>query len=249
MNTILFDIAVYLVTKLNEIINRLNNTYTKQQVNNVRDNLVADITAIETDLAGNYYTKTEIDSMLSGYLQLSSASAQTITGDIIFSGGISMTRDLDMKGNDIRNTERLYVNELYSYNNGDVTVKSTQFTVYDIDIVGHAVINPGGIANQGSLTVKGNLDHSVGDITSDGNITTTGNVSSTFVVTDGIRTDGIQFGSNSGPQIIYGSGSPTLDNPEAPRGSLYLNSSATNGTDAAWVSTQSGEDTVWHDLD
>jgi formylmethanofuran dehydrogenase subunit C len=260
MNTIIYDIAVYLVTKLNEIITRLNNTYTKTQVNNVRDNLVSQISSVASNLANNYYmkseidanhyTKTEIDSMLGDYLKLNSATSQTVTGDVVFDGNVSMSRDLDMGGNDLRNAERVYVNDLYAYNDPNgVQVKSTQFTVYDIDIVGHAVINPSGISNQGSLTLKGDFDHSVGSFNSDATITTTGNVDCNFVLSTAVRTGEIQMGSGVGPRIIYGSGSPTLDDPEAPRGSLYLNSSSTNGNDAAYVSTQTGEDTVWHNLD
>jgi formylmethanofuran dehydrogenase subunit C len=260
MNSIIYDIAVYLVTKLNEIITRLNDTYTKTQVDTVRSNLQSQIASVASNLANNYYmkseidanhyTKTEIDSMLGGYLKLNSATSQTVTGDVVFSGNVTMSMDLDMDGNSVINSDRVYVNDLYAYSNPNgITVKSTQFTTYDLDIVGHAVINPSGVANQGSLTVKGDFDHSVGSFSSDATITTTGNVDCNFVLATAVRANEIQMGSGTGPRILYGAGSPTLDDPEAPRGSLYLNSSSTNGTDAAYVSTQTGEDTVWHNLD
>lgn len=39
-----------------------------------------------------------------------------VIGDVVFDGNVFMFRDLDMGGNDFRNVEWVYVNDLYVYN-------------------------------------------------------------------------------------------------------------------------------------
>ena len=258
MNSIIYQIAVYLVTKMNEIIVRLNDTFNKSQVQNIRDQILAEIatnesaiSALGSNLANNYYTKSEVDSLVNGFLQTFSATTQTINSDLIINGSIIVNDNLDMAGNRVVNINRMNVNRIepYAVVSNDIQITAGKLTTYDVDVVGHVVINPSGIANQGSLDVRGDFDHSVGEFNTIEDITTTGNVFGFAFVGDAVRVDEVQLGGGNKPRLITGTANPITDNPEAPRGSLYLNSSATNKDDVAWVSTQSGEDTLWHRLD
>ncbi len=53
-------------------------------------------------------------------------------------------------------------------------------------------------------------------------------------VTSGGATVGIVFGSSGGPQILFGSGAPTVS---APKGSLYLRTDGTTTNDRAYINT------------